>query len=232
MNRSSSGVSGLSGGGSNAMVMARQQMISQSVIGQKMWQETIAKENRHQVFKQSYTTHPKNIHAISEKPTQARWWNLKEKEGDVTDRAASELSWVRSLKDQNQLHQTTDKQPNNHHQDKQQKLKQKLKSQITDEDDLVNRVLSGDKAPTLKYEYPITRNMEYGWFNNQLANTGIKAPSRYGPTNKSDITKYADAYVANHGFHPFSTKQYKYVPSTTPSVRHSSNNSRAPSAAS
>lgn len=145
---------------------------STPVAAQQIWHEHVHKELKFLTIREEYTSNPKTIACLPDKPTDPkRTWQLN---GGVAGDAAN------SMPEQTR----------------------KAYAEVS------QRLSELDRSPRSKYNWAQTSNMEYGWDLDWAAKH--RAEVRQHTTASSDVAKFADAYVNNHGYHPFSNKQFKY----------------------
>ena len=70
------------------------------------------------------------------------------------------------------------------------------------------KILSSEKMPQEKYEFPMTRSQEIGWLNSEAWTNGRDRLSAtwYSGKGTTDVTRFADAYCTMAGCSPFADK--------------------------
>lgn len=77
--------------------------------------------------------------------------------------------------------------------------------------DVVGRLERADTSPRKKYPYPLTTAQEIGWDMEFAKRHAAESNQHALPHTNADVTLFADRYVENYGFSPFSSKQFKYL---------------------
>lgn len=77
-------------------------------------------------------------------------------------------------------------------------------------EDVVGRLERADSEPRAKFKHPLTTSHAYGW-DLEFAKRHQEESIPYTvPHTNADVTAFADKYLSNHGFNPFSTRQFKF----------------------
>jgi len=76
---------------------------------------------------------------------------------------------------------------------------------------VIGQLERSSALPRAKYPTPQTSSHEIGWDLDLAAVHRAEAAEHSFPHTNGDVTAYADAYVNSHGYHPFSTHQFKYL---------------------
>jgi hypothetical protein len=71
-----------------------------------------------------------------------------------------------------------------------------LEKDLRLEDALREKLRKNEMAPSEKYEFPMTDAQEYGWYARPEF---VKKDPWFQGRNGSEVTKYADIYVASQG---------------------------------
>ena len=77
--------------------------------------------------------------------------------------------------------------------------------------EVVGRLERSAALPKAKYPFPQTTSQELGWDLDLGAVHAQEAVPFNRPHSNGDVTDYADRYVYSHGYHPFSTQQFKHL---------------------
>jgi hypothetical protein len=81
--------------------------------------------------------------------------------------------------------------------------------------DVVGRLERAETSPRGKYSYPVTTAHEIGWDLEFARRHAAEANEHTSPHTNADVTAFADKYVSNHGYNPFSRAQFKYLAKPT-----------------
>lgn len=78
--------------------------------------------------------------------------------------------------------------------------------------DVVGRLQRAEQPPREKYSAPLTTSQEIGWDQDFAARHAFESSQFVRPISNGDVTDFANSYVYQHGFNPFSSKQFKHMP--------------------
>jgi len=152
------------------------------VAAQKIWQEHVAKELRFQVVRTEFRPNPAAVSLLPDKPTDRSRRELALRQDAEAERQRAQL-----LKD------LAEQDPQAHK-------------------EVVGRLERSSALPKAKFPFPQTTAQELGWDLDLATVHAAEAVPFNRPHSNGDVTDYADRYVNSHGYHPFSSQQFKHMP--------------------